>query len=200
MFLRSNPLTVAGIVVIAVLSFFAGYAYAEPAPKASQTGGNAARSVVLAPVPAYISGGDVAVAGVVREWQVAAWLEAVAAHMLRENKIAEAGASARSGGASTGDRLASQAGGTKASPQPSGSSGDISGFLACTRAHESDSAGGYQAISPDGRYRGAYQFDQQTWNGVGGTGDPAAASPAEQDYRATILYEQRGNQPWGGRC
>ena len=33
-------------------------------------------------------------------------------------------------------------------------------FLACTRAHESDQAGGYQAVSPGGMYRGAYQFDQ----------------------------------------
>ena len=32
------------------------------------------------------------------------------------------------------------------------------------RAHESDSAGGYQAVSAGGTYRGAYQFDQATWN------------------------------------
>ena len=32
-----------------------------------------------------------------------------------------------------------------------------------------------------GAYRGKYQFDYGTWASVGGTGDPAAASEAEQD-------------------
>src|SRR4029077_14307859 len=35
--------------------------------------------------------------------------------------------------------------------------------LACIRAHESDSAGGYQAVSSGGTYRGAYQFLPSTW-------------------------------------
>ena len=86
--------------------------------------------------------------------------------------------------------------------------GDVACFLACTRAHESDSAGGYQAISPDGVYRGAYQFDEATWSSVAssiGRGDligtnPASASPLDQDTLATALYEMRGNEPWGGRC
>jgi hypothetical protein len=89
-----------------------------------------------------------------------------------------------------------------------GCAGDVACFLACTRAHESDTAGGYQAVSPDGTYRGAYQFDQPTWDSIAaaigrtdlvGT-DPAAASPADQDTLATALYEVRGNAPWGGRC
>jgi hypothetical protein len=66
--------------------------------------------------------------------------------------------------------------------------------LASIRACES--GGNYGAISPGGTYRGAYQFDYQTWQSVGGSGDPAAASPAEQDRRAAILYSQRGAQPW----
>lgn len=45
-------------------------------------------------------------------------------------------------------------------------------------------------------YRGAYQFDRRTWASVGGTGDPADASPAEQDMRARSLYAVRGRQPW----
>jgi len=45
-------------------------------------------------------------------------------------------------------------------------------------------------------YRGAYQFDLETWQSVGGTGDPADASPAEQDHRAQLLYAVRGRQPW----
>ena len=46
-------------------------------------------------------------------------------------------------------------------------------------------------------YRGAYQFDYGTWASVGGSGDPANASPAEQDMRAQILFERRGLSPWG---
>ncbi len=59
-----------------------------------------------------------------------------------------------------------------------------------------ESRGNYSIASASGRYRGAYQFDYRTWAGVGGAGDPAAASPAEQDYRALILLRQRGTRPW----
>ena len=47
-----------------------------------------------------------------------------------------------------------------------------------------------------GPYGGLFQFDQQTWESVGGSGDPAAASPAEQMQRAAMLYAQRGTQAW----
>lgn len=59
-----------------------------------------------------------------------------------------------------------------------------------------ESGGNYSATSKSGKYRGAYQFDQRTWQSVGGSGDPAAASPAEQDARAAALYASRGSQPW----
>lgn len=77
---------------------------------------------------------------------------------------------------------------------------DVSQTLACIRAHESDTAGGYGAVSGDGTYRGAYQFDARTWASVGGQGDPADASPTEQDQRAAELLARRGTQPWGGVC
>jgi len=59
-----------------------------------------------------------------------------------------------------------------------------------------ESGGNYQAVSKSGKYRGAYQFDFRTWAGLGGAGDPAAASPPEQDSRARQLYSQRGWRPW----
>jgi hypothetical protein len=59
-----------------------------------------------------------------------------------------------------------------------------------------ESGGNYQAVSPNGTFRGAYQFAVSTWQGVGGTGDPAAASPAEQDHRAQVLYQRHGRSPW----
>lgn len=54
----------------------------------------------------------------------------------------------------------------------------------------------YSTTSASGKYRGAYQFDQPTWESVGGVGDPATASPDEQDLRAALLYQQRGSSPW----
>jgi hypothetical protein len=59
-----------------------------------------------------------------------------------------------------------------------------------------ESGGDPEAVSSDGTYRGKYQFDQGTWESVGGSGDPAAAPEAEQDYRAALLYSQSGSSPW----
>lgn len=59
-----------------------------------------------------------------------------------------------------------------------------------------ESGGNPSAVSSDGSYRGKYQFDYGTWESVGGSGDPAAASEQEQDYRAALLYAQSGSSPW----
>jgi hypothetical protein len=59
-----------------------------------------------------------------------------------------------------------------------------------------ESGGDPRAISPDGTYRGKYQFDRQTWHAMGGNGDPARASEFEQDRRALALYRDRGVSPW----
>lgn len=59
-----------------------------------------------------------------------------------------------------------------------------------------ESGGDPAAVSSDGAYRGKYQFDYGTWESVGGSGDPAAAPEAEQDYRAALLYSQSGSSPW----
>ncbi len=59
-----------------------------------------------------------------------------------------------------------------------------------------ESGGNPEAVSSEGTYRGKYQFDQGTWESVGGTGDPAQAPEAEQDYRAALLYSESGSSPW----
>jgi hypothetical protein len=59
-----------------------------------------------------------------------------------------------------------------------------------------ESGGDPTAVSADGTYRGKYQFDTGTWAAVGGSGDPAAAPEAEQDYRAAMLYAQSGPSQW----
>ena len=64
------------------------------------------------------------------------------------------------------------------------------------RIAQCESGGDPRAISSDGTYRGKYQFDRQTWHAMGGDGDPARASEAEQDRRALALYRERGASPW----
>lgn len=76
---------------------------------------------------------------------------------------------------------------------PAGTGG-LSATLAAIR--QCESGGDYSAVSSSGTYRGAYQFDHATWQSVGGSGDPAAASPAEQDLRAQMLYDRAGSSPW----
>ena len=79
-------------------------------------------------------------------------------------------------------------------------------FKACTLRRES--GGVYEAVSRSGAYRGAWQFDQSTWDSnaeaSGRTDlvgmDPAAASVADQDQVAYDTYSRRGKSPWGGRC
>lgn len=81
-------------------------------------------------------------------------------------------------------------------------------FLRCTRAHESDTAGGYQAYNRGGPYFGAYQYLQRTWDfaaahygspqyvGV----DPRQVPGYFQDLVTFGYYQAGGNGPWGGRC
>jgi len=84
--------------------------------------------------------------------------------------------------------------GSDGGPTPE-ESGNAAG-IGWARLRQCESGGNYAAVSPSGQYRGAYQFDVTTWHGMGGAGDPATAPPAEQDYRAQLLYNQRGAQPW----
>jgi peptidoglycan hydrolase-like protein with peptidoglycan-binding domain len=87
--------------------------------------------------------------------------------------------------------LGLSAGSATESKQPSASG---SGVLA--RIAECESAGEPTAISPDGRYRGKYQFSRATWRAMGGSGDPAKAPEAEQDRLAAALLAARGTSPW----
>jgi hypothetical protein len=64
------------------------------------------------------------------------------------------------------------------------------------RIAKCESGGDPTAVSADGRYRGKYQFSRSTWRALGGTGDPAAASEAEQDRLALKLYKRSGTAPW----
>jgi len=59
-----------------------------------------------------------------------------------------------------------------------------------------ESGGNPQAVDSSGTYYGKYQFSVETWQGVGGSGNPAAAPEAEQDKRAAMLYARSGAGQW----
>jgi len=92
-----------------------------------------------------------------------------------------------------------------APPPPPPAQGEAA-FLACVRQRES--GGNYGAVSPDGLYRGAYQFHQATWDNTARmagrpdlVGVPAnLAGPGDQDLLAITLYRAAGSAPWGGYC
>ena len=86
-------------------------------------------------------------------------------------------------------RAAAKAEAGQATAGASTAAGHMQAIAAC------ESGGDYSANTGNGFF-GAYQFTQSTWESVGGTGNPAAASPAEQDRRAAMLYAQQGSSPW----
>ncbi|HEV7460860.1 MAG TPA: transglycosylase family protein [Solirubrobacteraceae bacterium] len=64
------------------------------------------------------------------------------------------------------------------------------------RIAECESHGNPRSIGGGGAYRGMFQFSQDTWNSVGGHGDPASASVAEQVRRAEMLLARSGPGQW----
>jgi Transglycosylase-like domain len=79
------------------------------------------------------------------------------------------------------------AGGSGSAPQAGGT---LEAIAAC------ESGGDPTAIGGGGIYRGKYQFTYETWQSVGGTGDPAVAPEAEQDRRAAMLLARDGGGQW----
>jgi hypothetical protein len=94
-------------------------------------------------------------------------------HLRRELRAARRAGAAR-------HREASQ--GSTASPA-------LQAIAAC------ESGGNPSADTGNGFY-GKYQFTLSTWQAVGGSGNPAAASEAEQDRRAAALYASAGPGQW----
>jgi|SRR5215211_1039147 len=70
------------------------------------------------------------------------------------------------------------------------SSATLESIAAC------ESGGDPSAIGGGGLYRGKYQFTYETWQSVGGSGDPAVAPEAEQDQRAAMLVARDGTGQW----
>lgn len=71
------------------------------------------------------------------------------------------------------------------------------------KLRQCESANNYRALSSGGRFRGAYQFSQPTWDWVAGQVapqlvgvDPIDAAPGDQDNMALNLYRMRGAGQW----
>lgn len=91
---------------------------------------------------------------------------------------------------------------TPTTTSSSGSSGAASGS-GWAALRNCESGGNYSAVSASGKFRGAYQFMQSTWDSVARSNyphlvgvDPAAASPGDQDRMAAALYASSGASPW----
>ncbi|MGI9616871.1 MAG: ubiquitin-like domain-containing protein [Acidimicrobiales bacterium] len=89
--------------------------------------------------------------------------------------------------------------GTKPAPAPAavnpGSAGGDAASLNWSALAQCESSGNPRAVNPAGYY-GLYQFSLATWASVGGSGNPADASVAEQTNRAHILYNRSGAGQW----
>jgi hypothetical protein len=57
-------------------------------------------------------------------------------------------------------------------------------------------SGGNPSTNTGNGFYGKFQFTIETWRSVGGDGNPAAATEAEQNKRAAMLYAREGASPW----
>lgn len=73
--------------------------------------------------------------------------------------------------------------------QASSASPQLEAIAACE-------SGGNPATDTGNGFYGKYQFTLATWQAVGGSGNPAQASEAEQDRRAATLMAQAGPGQW----
>jgi peptidoglycan hydrolase-like protein with peptidoglycan-binding domain len=83
-----------------------------------------------------------------------------------------------------------------AAAAPAASAGSTDSGTTLASIAQCESGGNPSAVSASGHYRGKYQFTRATWRALGGSGDPADASEAEQDRRAAQLLAARGTAPW----
>jgi peptidoglycan hydrolase-like protein with peptidoglycan-binding domain len=74
-------------------------------------------------------------------------------------------------------------------------SSDSSASAVLERIAQCESGGDPTTDTGNGYY-GKYQFSLATWRRMGGSGNPAQASEAEQDRIAARLYAQEGAAPW----
>lgn len=176
------------VVGIAIQAQFDAEKQSEPPHQARPVAAH------TAPLPLAATGGEDISAALEH------WIEGVERDRIAAEQVARLEAVGPGGGSGASSQGARAAG--------SSCGDDWDCFRECTIDHESRTSGVYGAVSPDGVYRGAFQFIGSTWRSVAvnaGYGEwadtPVDLVPAEvQDAVARFLWEHSGTQPWGGRC
>jgi Transglycosylase-like domain len=204
-----------GVVVIAILGAVASEVGAGPAGAARQQATTtemarphwvrpvaAIRSTILEVTPLSLAA-DLATehsrATIEQRTAVARWVAGVAAAKAAK---AEADAAAAAGAEAAvevlGARVTRDAAPASDASEGVPTDGDNSGTLACIRAHESDSAGGYSAVNSSSGAGGAYQALPSTWDGYDGYARAEDAPAAVQDQWAREAISASGTRPWAG--
>jgi muramidase (phage lysozyme) len=131
----------------------------------------------------------------IQQYAVARWVQGV------EAANAKAAADAAAAAAAAEVRTARVTRNNAPSPDYSGAvptDGEHSDTMACIRAHESDSAGGYSAVNSSSGAGGAYQALPSTWDGYAGYARAQDAPPEIQDQWAREAIAASGTRPWAG--
>ncbi|MGA8370757.1 MAG: transglycosylase family protein [Acidimicrobiales bacterium] len=104
-------------------------------------------------------------------------------------QAAQAQQAAQQQQAAQAQQVAQQQQAAQLAPAASSSGDDFARLRQC------ESGGNYGDNTGNGYY-GAYQFSQSAWQGLGYSGLPSDASPAQQDQAAQQLHAESGWSPW----
>jgi flagellar biosynthesis GTPase FlhF len=163
------------------------------------TGSNAASS----PSDATLNGYSVALASLTVPLQAAQQQTAQAQQAAQQQQAAQAQQAAQQQAAqqqlqqqqAAQTQQAAQAAQAQQAAQPAPAPAASSTSDDFARLRQCESGGNYSDNTGNGYY-GAYQFSESTWQGMGYSGLPSDASPAQQDQVAEQLQAQDGWGPW----
>jgi Transglycosylase-like domain len=195
-----------GVAAVAVLGVVASEVGAGPASAArEQSRAESAKPHWVRPAAAILQKTPLSLAGdlaaeryrsiAIQRYAIARYVAGVEAAKAQEAADAAAAAAAAE---VRGARVTRN---SAPSPDYSGAvptDGEHGDTLACIRAHESDSAGGYSAVNSSSGAGGAYQALPSTWDGYAGYARAQDAPPEIQDQWAREAIAASGTRPWAG--
>ena len=195
-----------GVAVITILGVVGSEVGAGPASAARQQAPRTetARPHGVRPAAAILQNTPLSLAGdlaaqhyrtvAIQREQLARWNSAVEAAKAQAEAEAAAAAAAQVRSSRTQRSSAPAPDYSGAAP----TDGEYGDTLACIRAHESDSAGGYSAVNSSSGAGGAYQALPSTWDGYAGYARAQDAPPEIQDQWAREAISAAGTRPWAG--
>lgn len=102
----------------------------------------------------------------------------------------------KTGHSSSSHKTGSTGTSSKSSSSTSKGSSSSGGSSLPASIKQCESHGNYHARNSSSGAGGAYQIMPSTWRAYGGSGDPASASPAQQDQIASKIYSSGGASQW----